>query len=82
MLEKTFYTICEKIKGAELPTGLGTYYPTVEELKESMAGRDAEEFLPILLYYATDPFKDTVEDETYRETVKYAKKLSSSIELE
>lgn len=81
MTEKEFYTILEKVEGAELPSGLGNYYPTVEELKESIEGRPIEELMPVLLFYASDPFGSEIDDNEYKKTVKYAKKLTSSIEL-
>lgn len=82
MTENDFYNMCEKVEGAELPTGLGNYYPTVEELKESVEGKPLEELLPVLLFYASDPFKDKIDDEDYKETVKYAINLTGSVPLE
>ena len=81
MTEKEFYTMCEKLEDAKLPSGMGAYYPTAEELVESIKNIPLEELMPVLLFYASDPFKDLITDENYRKTVKCAKKLSSDINL-
>lgn len=82
MKEKKFYEMCEKLESASLPSGMGDYYPTVEELKISLQGRKLEELMPVILFYASDPFKGKITDAAYRETVKYAKELTSKVDLE
>jgi len=82
MLEDVFYSICEKLENAELPTEFNGYYPTIEELEESIGGRPIDKFMPIIIYYASDPLKDKCDDEEYKELVLYAKNLTSMIELE
>lgn len=82
MSEKLFYDLCEKMETAELPSGMGNYYPTVEEFKQSMTGHQAEEFAPVLLFYAADPFSDTVNTQEYQRTVKFARETVSLIPLQ
>lgn len=82
MKEAIFYEMCEKLEGASLPSGMGDYYPTVEELKISLQGRTIEELMPVLLFYASDPFKDKITAPAYRDVVKYAKELTSRVDLE
>lgn len=81
MKEKDFYDIVGKMADAILPSGMGNYYPTVEELKISMEGHSIEEFLPVLSYYASDPFNEIIDAVSYKDTVKYAKELTSQISL-
>lgn len=58
-----------------------TYFPSVPELQAHLPDiRDHKEtYVPILMYYASDPFTrlglSDAEDETYQETVKYCRKL-------
>ena len=81
MKEKDFYDIVGKMADAALPSGMGNYYPTVEELKISMEGHPIEDFLPVLSYYASDPFNGIIDAVSYKDTVKYAKELTSQISL-
>lgn len=82
MKEKKFYETCEKLEEASLPSGMGDYYPTVEELEISLQGRNLEELMPVLLFYASDPFNGKITDTAYKDTVKYTKELTSKINLE
>ena len=81
MKEKDFYDIVGKMADAVLPSGMGNYYPTVEELKISMEGHSIEDFLPVLSYYASDPFKGITDAASYKDVVKYAKELTSQVPL-
>lgn len=80
MTERNFYKLMDFVEKAEVPTGMGSYYPTVEELKISMQGYDTERFMPVLLYFASNPLKD-VKDAAYVETVKYCKQITSNVRL-
>ena len=81
MPEKVFYDLCEKMETAALPSGMGYYYPTVEEFQETMSGYPAEEFAPVLIFYASDPFSGKVDTKEYKRTVKFAKEAVSQIQL-
>ena len=81
MTEKEFYATSEKLEGAKLPSGMGTFYPSAEDLEASIQGKPIEEMMPVLLFYASDPFKDQIADDSYKETVKCAKRLTCNIPL-
>lgn len=82
MTEEKFYDAVEKMAKATLPSGMGNYYPTVDEIKEHISGHALNDFIPILLFYASDPLHDTLPDNlAYNETVKCAKELTSKIDL-
>ena len=84
MKEKDFYRLCEIVE--DMGDIVNEYYPTVEELKAHRVQERIEKFLPLLAYYAADPFKDTDSEnnmqEDYKETVKYCKKLLYTLELD
>ena len=80
MTEEKFYEAAEMMEKASLPSGMGKYYPTVDEIKVSLRGHKLEDFIPVLLFYASDPFdKDLSADPAYKDTVRYAKELTSKI---
>ena len=81
MYEKTFYEMMDRLKNAQLPSEMKIFYPTVNELQDSLQGKDIEDFLPILLFYATDPFRNILDNEEYLKTVTYAKKLILTVNL-
>lgn len=82
MTEEKFYEAAELMETASLPSGMGKYYPTVDEINTSIQGRKLEDFIPVLLYFASDPYSsDLADDATYKETVKYAKELTSKMKL-
>ena len=62
------------------------YFPTVEELKAHKVEEHINEFLPILAYFASNPFErmgiDKKDDARYKETVSYCKRLAYQVEIE
>ena len=57
------------------------YFPTVEEMKKHNIQGNPEKYMPMIIFFSEDPFKrlgielSEDEEESYMETVKYAKKL-------
>ena len=88
MKEKTFYGIldeCEAIRGkVNLTKG---YFPLVEELTATGVNIEdnLDNYAPLILYFATDPFKeeDLLQEnrENYRNTVNFCKDLALKIPL-
>lgn len=82
MKEKDFYRMCDIIE--EMGDVVNEYYPTVEELEEHHVRERISKFLPLLAYYAADPFAELEihAEPDYQETVKYCKKLLYTVELD
>lgn len=61
------------------------YYPTVEELRQYDRNLLKEKFLPIIAYFASNPFKRsgaTANDvKSYMNTVSFCKRFLYSIEI-
>lgn len=81
---QTFYDILEFVEDLKQDYTCG-YYPTVEEFEAQHLTDDMEKVLPLLAYFASDPFKkmglSEQDDEEYKRFVDYSKKLISKIEL-
>lgn len=80
--EKEFYRMCDIVE--DMGDVVNEYYPTVEELEEHRVRERIDKFLPLLAYYAADPFADLEihTEPDYQKTVKYCKKLLYTLELE
>lgn len=82
MKEEQFYKVCDKVD--MLPKDFTEeYYPTVEEIKKYNIRNDIKRYLPIIMYFSTNPYSGTdIEDEEeYIKTVAYCKNLLDEIEL-
>ena len=82
MKEEQFYKACDKVDG--LPKDFtGGYYPTVEEIKKHNIRNDIKRYLPIIMYFSTNPYSgtDKEDEEEYIKTVTYCKNLLNEIEL-
>ena len=84
MNEREFYTLCDMAEESGDETN--GYFPTVNELKAHHVEDNLPKFLALLIYFASDPFArlgmPDKNDPEYRETVKYAKKLLYTVNLE
>ena len=85
LTEEKFYMIMDYIEeniGLDLTEG---YYPTIEELEVSEVTKDLDTFLPIIMYFAHDPFKaqDNAQKDLkdYKATVKFCKDIISKIDF-
>lgn len=58
----------------------GGYFPTCDELNQATEDGDMSDFLFLILYFSTDPFKRlgllNKDDKEYEETVEYAVSLA------
>ena len=83
MKEDKFYSYCETIEEINSPTG--DYFPTVEQLESHKVKEKIDRYLPILIYFAGDPYKEVKDDmdldykDEYDKTVAYAKEIVSSV---
>lgn len=79
-----FYEICDGAEAIQENITEG-YYPTVEEIDNNISIYGLEDQVPLLAYYASNPFKrmnDPAQDDIeYLDIVKYSKKLLQQIEL-
>lgn len=77
LTELEFYKMCEMMEDEENLTN--GYYPTVEELTSRNIEENIDEHLPLLTYFASDPFTkfdiDGKDDTEYKEMVRYVNKL-------
>ncbi|MBP3279323.1 MAG: hypothetical protein J6M44_10250 [Butyrivibrio sp.] len=84
MKESAFYDVIDKMEEIDVDTTKG-YYPTIADLEEYKVEQDIDLFLPILAYYASDPFKrmniKPDNPNEYKATVKYCKDVLSRIKL-
>ena len=82
--ESKFYDMCDK--GAELDIDItGGYYPTVEELKEKGVDKNPEKYLPILTYFAENPFTRMhipgYNDREYKKMIGFVNEILGNVEL-
>ena len=84
MKEAVFYDVLDQMEGIDYDITNG-YYPTITDLEEYRVKEDMNLFLPILAYFASDPFKRAgVRAESpneYMATVKYCKDIISKVKL-
>ncbi len=85
MKASQFYQLCDMIDSLDKEI-TNMYFPTVNELKNHHVEKDIRKFLPILLFFSNNPFKnsDFIGDEdreSYEEMVKYVNELISEIKL-
>ena len=83
--ENNFYNMCDIIEDIE-PEVLEGYYPTVTELIAHRVEENVEKYLPLLLMFASNPFKNKFDDNTeekkeYDAAVKYIQEIVSNINL-
>lgn len=85
MTESEFYRICDKTEAIE-ENITKNFFPTVEELKEVQADTHPERVLPLLSYFASNPFSrqdNALKNyNEYLETVKFCKNILSSVSLD
>ena len=79
MKESEYDTLLGIMEEAPTKTVNG-YYPTVNALKAKDVERNTEKFLPILTFFASDPYKREgneliSNDASYQETVRYCRKV-------
>lgn len=81
MNEEEFYKMCDIVEYFKNITH--GWYPTVEEMKAYDVPGNIIKYLPILIYFSSDPLKNDMGDEReeYDETVKYCKNLVSKVTL-
>ncbi|MCR5670704.1 MAG: hypothetical protein K6G10_06830 [Butyrivibrio sp.] len=83
--EDVFYNTIEKMESVKDHVLGGGQFPTINELEEHDVKGNIEFFLPLVAYYASDPFKRMKIDATnyteYKATVKYCQDILSKIEL-
>ena len=81
--EADFNLMCDIMD--ELDDVTEGYFPTVEELSSHNVEENIQEFLPILTYFASDPFKrqglPDVDNEEYKGTVSYCKRLLYNLDF-
>lgn len=73
--------VMDKIESREisLPPELPkTYYPTVEEIKHSIKGKE-NEFYPLFLFFASNPYKGIVNTKEYANLVEYSFQKANEI---
>lgn len=84
MKEQKFYRMCDIAESSGDETN--GYLPTVDELKAHHVDTNIPKYMALLIYFASDPFTrlgmPDKNDPEYKETVKYAKKLLYTVELE
>lgn len=80
MKESTFYELEDFVQ--KLQNVTNGYYPTVATLKAHKVEEKIEKYLPIIMYFASDPLRKEIKEEQYKETVKYCKTLTTTVELE
>lgn len=62
-----------------LPDNIPTlYYPSVSELEHSLKGKE-DKFYPIILYFSTNPYKNKVDTQSYKELVAYCFKKANEL---
>lgn len=83
MKEKDFYELQDKVE--KLKDVTDGWFPTVDELKRYGEDNLKTNYIELLSYFASDPFKREQNpdyfSEKYKETVKYCKKLLYNIRL-
>ena len=76
--EKELYKICDTMEEVAVNLTDG-WYPTVQELKDHNVEGNPEKYTPIISFFSSDPFTRMsipgAEEEEYRDTVKFCKKL-------
>ena len=86
MKEDEFYEILDLIESMEGKDLTNSYFPTIAELESHNVMKDIETFLPMITYFANDPFTRMGMSEStlieYKATVKYCKDLLTKINLE
>ncbi|MBO4847219.1 MAG: hypothetical protein J5525_13115 [Lachnospiraceae bacterium] len=82
--EDAFYNLCDAAESVDSRL-LGNYFPTVEELIAHKIDQFPARFLPTIVYFAQDPYKDKeMSDEAreeYDKTVQYLKKFISELDF-
>ncbi len=80
-----FYKICDIVEHVR-PDITEGYFPTVEEMEAKEVDKNINDYLIMLLFFSRDPFKNTnyseKNNEEYKKTVAYAKKILLDIKLE
>ena len=84
MNEELFYDTLDKMESVDKDITSG-YYPSIEDLKEYQVEKDIDLFLPIIAYFASDPFKRIgIEPDSpnqYSETVSFCKEALARVNL-
>ncbi len=85
MKESKFYELCDKT--GEISENItGGYFPTVEEMKTMDVEKNPEEYIYIISYFASNPFKRQNNSlrnlRDYEETVRFCKDLLCKIDLQ
>lgn len=87
--EDYFYKLCDAIDelSDEIKNITDMYFPTVEEIKAHHVEKNINKFLPLIMYFSTDPLKDVngFEDEIaeeYKKSVEYCKNLIQNLNLQ
>lgn len=87
MNEAEFYALADAVAGIKPPEELGRqYFPSVEDLEDALAQATPEDLAPLLLWLASDPYKDGLDNPylvaDYKKAVRMAKKLTAEIPLD
>lgn len=54
------------------------YIPTVEDLKDHEVDKNPEKWINLIAFFANDPYKNSCDNDCYRETVRFCKTLMYS----
>lgn len=54
------------------------YYPSVSEFEHYIKGKE-DKFYPIILFFSTNPYKDEVDTQSYKELVAFSFKKANEI---
>ena len=83
--EKRYYDILEAVDEIDKRFA-GQYFPTIQELEIHKVKENIDRFMPLIAYFASDPYKDVEWDEEdtrvkYKATVKYLKDIANNAKL-
>lgn len=85
MEEQIFFDMIDKAESLSDQNLTEGYFPTITELEEHLNKGNQEDMLPIVSYFANDPFtKQKIDGYTtneYKATVKFCKDYLSKVEL-
>ena len=81
MTKAEFIDLKEKIKTATLPEILSQVFQLKEDLDQCIEEEGLEEFIPTILYFANDPYKEEINDEEYNTMVNHCKNLVDKIKF-
>lgn len=86
MEENLFFDILEKAENMSDEDLTQGYFPTINEIEAHVKKDNLKDYLPIIAYFANDPFSKQQMDgctaNEYKATVKYCKDFLSKVELD